>query len=994
MSNIKKFSYQDTSKRWLIPVAIFLTFFSFILLLTDIILSFKQYLPYYPVTSIVLIIAVISFFLGNLSGKIFYKLINRSIIINIIFTILYGTAISFYFLKVTILGDSFANLNIYFFNRYLASLIIVLPAFFSGVLNCYFLNISTGDFLDEKNLLSAYLLSFFTAVSSGLIIASKNLLPDFDLNIITPYYSIISLILVVIMIFINMKFNPEPLFAKHYIDDETTDENNPVKRDDLFYTYLNFTYVITYIFLGHLVLIKFYGNIHYHGQIYIAIVLLALSAGYLVGKLKKPSFWYVYSEMLFPILFLSYMFLLFYFSDKISINTAYAFTAAPALIYGFSLRQTFENILTKYDHNRRFNIINFSLYILPIPVIISISLLHFTNLVFYLILYIISILNIIIPGIFLFNLKINPVKKFAYFIFTLIFIPAVLLLHLYFKIPLTLKPFFTRCENYEILLKTNYNLPYITENGEITIYDTPVFYLSDSNIRNLKRAASAAALYAGENSNTLILDSNQKFFSNPVYSIIPDFLCLDTLPSRHIDNNRLPVSGKQKYTPVQKELLNFLLDNKKMYDMVLDCPNLLDQTIHSFRTSSEYYTLVKKQIGNIGVYAVIFDLKYTDDTMLITSLTHLKEKFAHHTIYLFSDILLIVSSDNQDSLKLSKESLNRLEPLYSERGVSDKIFYNELHPLNNILFTGIDQCLQKFSEEKRRISDNGYKILPEKLLNYYLNYTPDWYKTVINDSDKRFYQNLRSFMQRNSKVFSIIKKLEYSESMNEYDSETGYLFQLKNYARYSDSLKNYINAQLAYKEKYYQSEALRLEKNKKWNEAAKLYKAILSLNDDIFEANYKLGLLYITLQDMDNAFIYLDKALKLEKNNPQVLYQMGILMFFSDKWKDAINYLEQANKQNIHTSLLYMYLGISYEKSGKNEDAKLNYEKAILEDPNDNKIKLLLENLNIKMNTTLTGEHESQKTNMIDDEKDEKITIPVNKKAINARLQDDEKDDE
>ena len=117
-------------------------------------------------------------------------------------------------------------------------------------------------------------------------------------------------------------------------------------------------------------------------------------------------------------------------------------------------------------------------------------------------------------------------------------------------------------------------------------------------------------------------------------------------------------------------------------------------------------------------------------------------------------------------------------------------------------------------------------------------------------------------------------------------------------------------------------------------------------------------------------------------------------MFFSDKWKDAINYLEQANKQNIHTSLLYMYLGISYEKSGKNEEAKLNYEKAILEDPNDNKIKLLLENLNIKMNTTLTGEQESQKTNMIDDEKDEKITIPVNKKAINARLQDDEKGDE
>ena len=82
MSHIKKFSYQDTSKRWLIPVAVFLTFFILILQITDIILTFKQYLTYYPVTSIVLIIAIISFFAGTVSGRLFYSLIKKSIIIN------------------------------------------------------------------------------------------------------------------------------------------------------------------------------------------------------------------------------------------------------------------------------------------------------------------------------------------------------------------------------------------------------------------------------------------------------------------------------------------------------------------------------------------------------------------------------------------------------------------------------------------------------------------------------------------------------------------------------------------------------------------------------------------------------------------------------------------------------------------------------------------------------------------------------------------------
>jgi hypothetical protein len=342
MSHIKKFSYQDTSKRWLIPVAVFLTFFILILQLTDIIINYKQYLTYYPVTSIVLIIAIISFFAGNISGKLFYSLIKKSVIINVIITFLLSTAVSIYFLKGIISNDLFSNLNIYIYNRYLATLMIILPAYFSGVLNSYFLNISTGDFLDEKNLLSNYMISLLLSISSGLFIASHGFFNYFYVNKIIPYFSLLTVLLFFIMIFINKKFNPEPLFDKQYLDDVIIEPEQQVQRDDLFYTYLNFTYIITYIFLGYLVLIKFYGNIYFHGQIYVSVVFFSMAAGYLAGKLKKPSFWYVYSEMLFPVIFLTYLFLLFSFSDKISLGTAYTIAAAPSAIYGFSLRQTFE----------------------------------------------------------------------------------------------------------------------------------------------------------------------------------------------------------------------------------------------------------------------------------------------------------------------------------------------------------------------------------------------------------------------------------------------------------------------------------------------------------------------------------------------------------------------------------------------------------------------------------------------------------------------------
>jgi tetratricopeptide (TPR) repeat protein len=84
-----------------------------------------------------------------------------------------------------------------------------------------------------------------------------------------------------------------------------------------------------------------------------------------------------------------------------------------------------------------------------------------------------------------------------------------------------------------------------------------------------------------------------------------------------------------------------------------------------------------------------------------------------------------------------------------------------------------------------------------------------------------------------------------------------------------------------------------------------------------------------------------------------------------------------------------MYLGLSYEKIGDTAKALECYEEAASIDPEDLKIRELRDMLKAKLSSTSTVT-EAQKTNMIDDEQGERISLPVNKKAINARIRDDE----
>ncbi len=800
----------------------------------------------------------------------------------------------------------------------------------------------------------------------------------------------------VILFFVKAPYSPEQLYAQNFYEDESLAESPVVQRDDLFFTYINFSYILVYMILGFVLFIKFFDNTYYNVLLYIITTLFALPVGILIGRRKNTSFWHVYSEMLYPVFFLLYLSLLYLFNSKIGLYTGLAFSAIPVLIFGFSLEQTVKNITRKYEHDKRFSILNFSMFILPYPILISITTITFSYSLFFIILYSAALFNIIIPGIFLFNMKINPINKILYFVFTLIFLPSIMFIHLYFKIPLTSQYFAPSIQNYELIRDTDFTAPYITGKGEILMFNSPVFFLSDNYIRNYKRAAASTSLFTPREGETLILDSNQKFYRNPVYSFYPKSVYIDTLTEKNVDYNRIPFAGRQPYVPENEFLFKYLTGENRLFDLIIDAPNILDQNFHSSRFSGNYYQIIKKILNSNGVYASIYDLQYMDNRMLSYASQNLKENFDHHVIFLFSNIMLIVSSDNADALKITPASMERINIIIDDEADFGSLFYQDIHPLNNILFTDIDN-LNLFFPGTAELTPYKYspvhqKNLPETFIEYYLLYEADWFGKLLSDdkSYTRFNMNIKSDYNRSASILKLLKRTEYAESINAYENETSYLFELKKISSFRPELRGYINSILGYKEQYYYNEALRLEKDKRWEDAATLYKAIININKNNFDANYRFGLLYLTMQDMDNASQYLNAALQLDRNHPHLLYQMGVLMFSGNKYSEAISFLEKAESLNEKNASLYMYLGLSYEKLNRLEKAKENYERAIILDPNDKKLRELLDSLLIEMKPSGDPYFQSERTNMIDDEKDEEFILPVNDKAIRSRLMDDE----
>ncbi|MCP4131569.1 MAG: tetratricopeptide repeat protein [bacterium] len=1011
MTVLKEFSYSNAFQRRIMYFSTFFTFITLGFIVTDTSISLLYYFYYYPVISVVLISTMIGLFTGSLLSRFFFSFIHRFRILYIICEVLFIASSVLYMLRSIILPESREPLlSLFFYSPYSIPVIMGFIAFFGGMKANYFLKIACGDFIDEKQGLKKYIMYILLGLSMGIVMAGSSFLFQYfpkGAGFSTPFAAL-PLFLLTSLFLLKLQYNPSPLFAQQYKEDiEEPLTAQGLLRDDLVFTYLNFLFIIVYVYLGYLGIIKFYGDLFYVKLPFVAITLFGILIGFIISHIFKTAFWHVYTEMIFPIFFLLFVFMSYTFHQELPFYYGLALFIPASIVFGFSLQHTVSNILINYNHKKRFNIISFSVLVLPIPIIISISFIEFTYLWYFVFIYFLAIINVIFPGIHLINREVKAYKKISYFVFSLVFLPLLIFIHIYFKIPLDNNIYVTKIENFDELKGTNYNSLYIKNKGTVYMNGSPIFSISDNIIRNMKRSLVPIHLYHNdEKKKILFIDSNQKFFRNPMLANFKDPhlpYSLDTLTDKNVDFNELPFSGKQEYVPESNDLLTYFSKNKgknrKDFFTIVDIPNVMDQNHNLFRFSHEYYTIVKKNMEPKGLFIQIFSLKDCSSSFLSHAVENLKKSFNKHIIYLFSDVLVILSSDDENAFKIDENDYAKLTGVFEKDKNLKNILYNEAHVVSHLLFTEIDELNSLISKssvdplylfKKQKKPELGKKQKKE----FYEKYTVE-NKKILDFIDKEkdyqhlyFYQRVNNDLIRNDAIVTLFKKTGFAESQENYRDETNYLFELKRYTGYDSELREYLNKILSFKEEFYYSAALRLEKDKKWEEAQELYKAILTINSDNFDANYRMGLLCLTLQNINDSFKYLQHALLLKKNDSKVLYQMGVLLFSSRRYVEAINYLDRAIREQERSASIYMYLGLSYEKIGNLNEAEYRYTQASKEDANDPKIKSLLEKIRKKIKDQENRWKLPDRANQMEVEQGEEIPLPINKSAYDIRLKD------
>jgi len=130
----------------------------------------------------------------------------------------------------------------------------------------------------------------------------------------------------------------------------------------------------------------------------------------------------------------------------------------------------------------------------------------------------------------------------------------------------------------------------------------------------------------------------------------------------------------------------------------------------------------------------------------------------------------------------------------------------------------------------------------------------------------------------------------------------------------------------------------------KWSEspkesmgnAFKLAKKALTLDEDNSGAHRILSNIYLLKRQHDEAIAESQRAVSLAPNAADEIFQLGVILRFSGKAKEAVSMFERAIRLNPMPPASYLYhLGLSYAFIGEFEKAIAICKKALPENPND-----------------------------------------------------------
>ncbi|MFW5770127.1 MAG: tetratricopeptide repeat protein [Spirochaetota bacterium] len=1001
MNLTSEFSYSNISQRRLVLLNAFFSFLIGGFMLSDLILRGKYLFPYAPIGNDIILLLMAGFLAGNIVGQLLFSRLKQSRYGYLIVEILFLLTASAYIGK-EYLSTETISLPVLVTLHYPYSIHMIAPflGLIVGIKSIYFLKISSGDYIDEKNPILLFIALSIAGITSGIILN----------GVVATYYTwypvIFAALPVVIatMVYINLPYNPVPMYTREpgkvY---EEQEDKTPHSRDDIFFTYLNFSYIATYSIFLYYSFIKYYGFFPLPVMLFISAMAGAILLGLGLNRLLKNAFWHVYSEMLYPLLFIAVFIILSQYSNTLDIAVAALVVAIPAVMFGFSLANNISHISLKHDHKTRFSILNFSLYIIPIPIMMALFWYVFTYRWFFITFYVMALLNVLLPGLYLFQHKKGALKKGSYFVFSLVFVPLLITLHINFKIPLNNDLFVQYSKGYNTLTRINYNAEFITRSSQVRLQNVLACKIHNISVRNLKRALFPVKLYAmQENSSILFLDGYQKFFKNPVPGVNTEELyCTDYIPDRNIDYQRLAVTGKDQYISNREYVLETLSRIAGNYEIIVDMPNIFDQQVNRFRFNPSYTDIISDRLTPDGIFMQVYDVARCDPGFLEKATSNVRQKFTHTVAFLFGNYLVYGGTDRPKGFLLEEGHINNMRQFLKNHEKFSDLFLDTEHFLSHMIETAPNTDTVELdpgypAEYMLLKPPHNVPVKDNKYLDLLTSGNDMFMKLVDNEHiNSRARYSLSQNLSQNNAIYTLLKLSEVAELKENYEEETELLFKLRRIADYRYELRQYIDRILAFKEYHYRQIARNYEKEKQWEKAVHLYNAILTINPDNFQANYRLGTLNITLQNMDLAYQYLTHAMKLDNKNPRVPYQIGILLLSQGKFRESLEYLSTARNLQFKSASLYLYTGLCHESLGNLQESKKYYEMALKLDPSDGTITSSLERINEKIETEKThGYIPAIRKNQNEDELGESIPIPINKSAFEIRLSDDEASDE
>lgn len=116
-----------------------------------------------------------------------------------------------------------------------------------------------------------------------------------------------------------------------------------------------------------------------------------------------------------------------------------------------------------------------------------------------------------------------------------------------------------------------------------------------------------------------------------------------------------------------------------------------------------------------------------------------------------------------------------------------------------------------------------------------------------------------------------------------------------------------------------------LEEQKDFAGAIDNYKQSILLNENFLYSVLRLANLYYKVKNLFQSESFFLKAIKIDSRNFEAYYNLGIINFENNRFKDAISFFKNAIKLDNNSYQAHHQLGLTYEKIGEFDKAIVSY---------------------------------------------------------------------